>query len=296
MKLLTLILLGLTITAQAELILNEPNKPIENKSDEIKNFIGIIDSNEKFSTYFELITTNTMDFSLFVKPSPESVIYSLKISKEGKVYFNSNFASGLGTIEHKIKLQSGHGKYLIEYIETNTQTIPATTILKKIYTITFEGIENAKKHIKSSGWVQSKHPKIKNLAAEIVRDAQGEFDTAIAIDDWITKNIVYNYTSTSKSQKIDALTTLDKRMGVCTGYSNLFAALARASGLEVKVMTGKARFGGKKYYHQWNEVKINGTWYFIDTTWNAGRGRRDYFTNANQYPETHYRAKEVKSY
>ena len=170
-------------------------------------------------------------------------------------------------------------------VKENNNEYPKEVTKKKIF-----------KNIKTSKWVQALDPRITSLSSSIVNGIESDYEKVIAIDDWITQNIVYNYTSTMMSQKIDALTTLSLGMGICTGYSNLFAALARASGLEAKAMTGKAKIDGKTYYHQWNEVKIDGVWYFIDTTWNAGRGRRDYFAKATQYPVTHYKGKEVKSY
>ena len=168
-------------------------------------------------------------------------------------------------------------------------------IYKKHYSLTYKKptiIQN----IKTSRWVQALDPRITSLSSSITASITGEMDKVLAIDNWITKNIIYNHSSTMMSQSIDAITTLQMRMGICTGYSNLFAALARASGLEARAITGKARFDGKRYYHQWNEVKIDGVWYFIDTTWNAGRGKRSYFSKATQYPETHYARKEVKIY
>ena len=170
-------------------------------------------------------------------------------------------------------------------VKENNNEYPKEVTKKKIF-----------KNIKTSKWVQALDPRITSLSSSIVNGIESDYEKVIAIDDWITQNIVYNYTSTMMTQKIDALTTLSLGMGICTGYSNLFAALARASGLEAKAMTGKAKIEGKTYYHQWNEVKIDGVWYFIDTTWNAGRGRRDYFAKATQYPVTHYKGKEVKSY
>lgn len=151
--------------------------------------------------------------------------------------------------------------------------------------------------IKTSKWVQAKDPRIISLSDSIVAGIDGEYERVEAIDDWITNNIEYNKTSTMNSQKIDAITTLEMGMGICTGYANLFAALARASGLETKVMTGKAKnLNGQTYYHQWNEVKIDGTWYFIDTTWNAGLKKREYFFKVSEYPKSHKKPKEVRAY
>lgn len=174
---------------------------------------------------------------------------------------------------------------------TVSESIDSIVELESI--TTSSNIYNAK----ASKWVQTNDPRIMSLSDSIVAGIEGEYEKVLAIDDWITSNIVYNKTSTMFSQKIDAITTLEMKMGICTGYSNLFAALARASGLETKVMTGKAKnFDGRTYYHQWNEVKIDGTWYFIDTTWNAGLHKRVFFTKVSEYPATHKRPKEVRSY
>lgn len=150
---------------------------------------------------------------------------------------------------------------------------------------------------KTSKWVQAKDPRIVSLSDSIIAGIDSEYERVEAIDDWITNNIEYNKTSTMNSQKIDAITTLEMGMGICTGYANLFAALARASGLETKVMTGKAKnITGNIYYHQWNEVKIDGTWYFIDTTWNAGLKKREFFSKVSEYPKSHKKPKEVRAY
>ena len=292
-----LILFSFSLTAKAELTINGEIQVISGQESKLISE----DQNIKLDDYetdYELLMTTNNIYTLVVEPSERSQYYSLKVTKDNKVYFDNTFNSSPNKIEHTIKLADGDGTYEFEYTELDSADASRTITYKKLYTLIakFFKKQNVNKKVKTSKWVQAKDPKIISLAALITEGMESEFEKVIAIDDWITKNIVYNYTSTMMSQKIDALTTLRYKMGICTGYANLFAALARASGLETKVITGKARSGQKKYYHQWNQVKIDSTWYFIDTTWNAGRGRRDYFTKTSHQPSSHYSGKEVNSY
>lgn len=324
MKLITLLLLSsLSLTAKAELTLSETSKlsqkpgattnsektteNSDNKSDivkdetrdevkeEIKEAVKEITNVPVAKTELESLTTSSNIYSLTVTPSRYAQTYSLKVSKENKIYLNAKYYANPTDIEHKIELAGGLGTYKIEYIEYDSVNVSKNKIFAKIINLVYK-IPEMIRNIKTSKWVQARDPRITSLSASIVSGLNGEYDKVIAIDAWITRNVVYNNTSTMMSQEIDAITTLELRMGICTGYSNLFAALARASGLETKVITGRAKIDGKNYYHQWNEVKIDGTWYFIDTTWNAGRKKRSFFTKVSDYPETYRGRKEVKPY
>jgi transglutaminase-like putative cysteine protease len=66
----------------------------------------------------------------------------------------------------------------------------------------------------------------------------------------------------------DALTTLSTKMGDCNEHAALFAALARNLGIPTRVVAGVTFFEGAFYYHAWNEVCLDGSWYSVDTTKN----------------------------
>lgn len=53
--------------------------------------------------------------------------------------------------------------------------------------------------------------------------------------------------------------------GVCNAYATLFDLMAKQTGLETRLITGKSLKTGED--HMWNMVKIMGNWYHIDTTW-----------------------------
>ena len=102
---------------------------------------------------------------------------------------------------------------------------------------------------------------------------------ARAIFDWITDNIEYDIEAYQNNKvslvQCDVENVLKTKKAVCEGYARLFQKMAQDSGLECKVITGKAKtfgFGD----HAWNAVKIDSVWRLVDACWGAGgyRGNR----------------------
>jgi len=58
--------------------------------------------------------------------------------------------------------------------------------------------------------------------------------------------------------------TLRRREGACRQYSMLTTAMLRAVDIDAKHITGILPNGDR---HVWNEAKINGRNYALDTTW-----------------------------
>lgn len=228
-------------------------------------------------------------------PSVTAKIFQVTLLKDNQTVLNKFYYAQEKTFALNIKLSKGYGDYTLIYSEYDGINVFKKKTLEQKYEISYKKTAfNYKPKVSSS--VQANHPEIIDLAAQITQNIESEFEKMMAINGWITQHVVYNYSPTSYSQKNDALTTLNKKTGICMGYANLFAAIARAAGLETKVMTGKGKTGGKTYYHQWNEVKINNEWYFIDTTWNAGlKNKETFISKASQYPASHTKAKEVRA-
>ena len=68
---------------------------------------------------------------------------------------------------------------------------------------------------------------------------------------------------------------LRDRKAVCSGYSNLYLALATRAGLEARYISGYAKGYGYKPgetppSHAWNAVRLEGEWHVMDVTWAAG--------------------------
>ncbi len=121
---------------------------------------------------------------------------------------------------------------------------------------------------------------VQGLAAYLIEPAKNDREKARAIFRWITENIDYNVEVFFKggSGATNSEDVLKSRKSVCYGYSDLFLSLAREAGLEAVRISGYGKgYGyqpGKNVSgpanHAWNAVKINGSWYLMDSTWGAG--------------------------
>jgi hypothetical protein len=99
-------------------------------------------------------------------------------------------------------------------------------------------------------------------------------ERARVVHDWVADRVAYDVPSyrAGNFPPQDAETVFRTHLGVCAGYAHLFEALARAAGLEAVYLVGEARVGpeGTTEGHAWNAVKLDGAWYLVDTTWDAG--------------------------
>ena len=106
-----------------------------------------------------------------------------------------------------------------------------------------------------------------------------------ALHDWIADRIAYDAVALADNAipRQEARSVFDARKGVCAGYANLLRAMAQVTGDEVVVVVGDARrdvdeVGGGG--HAWNAAKIDGKWFLIDATWDAGHVSGRTFTKS----------------
>ncbi|MFO7883807.1 MAG: transglutaminase-like domain-containing protein [Desulfobacteraceae bacterium] len=112
-------------------------------------------------------------------------------------------------------------------------------------------------------FIQSDHPKIKDLAHHIVKQAGPAMEKIEQIMAWMEKNIEKKPVLSLPS----ALSTLKNRSGDCNEHAVLFAALARALNIPAGIETGLVYLNGTFFYHAWNRVYING-WITVDALFN----------------------------
>lgn len=113
------------------------------------------------------------------------------------------------------------------------------------------------------------------IGAYIAEREPKQAGRARAVHDWVADRIAYDGPSYRAGlyPPQDADTVLAKRVGVCAGYAKLFAAIAKAAGLEARYVVGTVRGADMRpdgESHAWNAVKVDGAWYLVDTTWDAG--------------------------
>ena len=112
-------------------------------------------------------------------------------------------------------------------------------------------------------FLQSDHPRISRLAAEIVRRETDARKAAVKIKDWVYKEIAKEPTVSIPN----ALEVLQTKKGDCNEHTVLFNAIARAAGIPAKTVVGVVYLRNAFYYHAWSEVWI-GEWVSVDSVLN----------------------------
>lgn len=91
--------------------------------------------------------------------------------------------------------------------------------------------------------------------------------------------------------KYSAYAALLNGKAVCQGYATLFYRLALEAGLSCRMLSGT----GRGIAHGWNIVEIDGLYYDLDTTWDAGKEEYDCFLKCDANFEGHVRDEQYES-
>jgi hypothetical protein len=118
-------------------------------------------------------------------------------------------------------------------------------------------------YLQPTPFLQTDHPKIQALVAQILNGERDGYRAAIKIKDWIYKEIAKQPTVSIP----DALEVLQTRSGDCNEHTVLFNTLARAAGIPAKTVVGVVYLRGAFYYHAWSEVWL-GDWVSLDSVLN----------------------------
>jgi len=123
---------------------------------------------------------------------------------------------------------------------------------------------------------------INELAELLQQKATTEAEKHRIIYAWITQHISYDMAAFNDAvyhdqyPDVDAPKVLRDRTTICSGYSNLYYALAEAMNLKSAIIIGYAKGATpsmerfQDVNHSWNAIEIDDQWYLLDTTWGAG--------------------------
>lgn len=119
--------------------------------------------------------------------------------------------------------------------------------------------------------------KAAQIAAEIIKPEMSDYEKEEAINEYLCKNASYNeeimqYINEDGTISDEAVNEfaasftpygiLVDHYGVCESYAEAFLLIAREAGLESVIVTGRL----DNVNHEWNRVKIDGSWYSLDVT------------------------------
>nr|WP_310189419.1 transglutaminase domain-containing protein [Bacillus sp. 3255] len=136
---------------------------------------------------------------------------------------------------------------------------------------------------------------IVDAAKEVTASGKTDEEKAKLLYQWVGSRVKYDWDKVKlyEEQRIwkeqTPEDTFNTREGVCIDYSRLYAQMARAVGLDVKVVTGLGYDGQGSYGpHAWNEVylKESNQWVPLDSTWVSSGGN---WFNPPNFDQTHIR-------
>ncbi len=103
-----------------------------------------------------------------------------------------------------------------------------------------------------------------SILATIPQEAD-QFKTELYIHDYIVNNCTYDKeVALSSSTPYSCL--VDK-LSACEGYSKATKFLLEKAGIEAYTVSGKVTTNEKTEGHMWNIVRIDGSYYHLDVTW-----------------------------
>ena len=113
------------------------------------------------------------------------------------------------------------------------------------------------------------------LARFITASFATEGDRTRAAFAWVARNIRFDVENMylleyERAPAVVVQETLDKRLGVCRHYAELYAAVANQAGVLTYVVPGYTSLLAS-VGHAWCVSRINGKWQLLDPTWAAGQ-------------------------
>lgn len=101
-----------------------------------------------------------------------------------------------------------------------------------------------------------------------------DYEKTLAIYNWITSNVTYDYANASNMTDYRTLTpynAIAKNTAVCQGIATLFYRMLISVGVDNRITYNTN--------HCWNIVRIDGNYYYCDATWDLGYNPKyyDYF-------------------
>lgn len=121
--------------------------------------------------------------------------------------------------------------------------------LESSYLASLEGIEAAS-------------PAIIAQARQILEGKSGVVAQAQALSSWTAQ-----YLADTVDDSGSALVALEKKSGNCQSHAKLYTALARASGIPTRFVSGLVSRDGQAFlFHSWAESWLDGRWVAVDPT------------------------------
>jgi len=110
--------------------------------------------------------------------------------------------------------------------------------------------------------------KAQEIIKQTIRPGMTDLQKEEVIHDYLLDHLQYDYKEFSygtptKTRPYDVYGALIEQYAVCDGYAHAMQLLGRLAGLDMIYIDGHA-----SEPHAWNVIKLNGSYYHVDATWN----------------------------
>lgn len=107
-----------------------------------------------------------------------------------------------------------------------------------------------------------------------------DYELELAVNDFITESYEYDYEHEKEGREFGELFTvvgfLKRGKAVCEAYTDLAQLILQSHGVPCAHIVGDAMGDGKAELHAWLAVKIKGTYYHLDVTFNDVKREESY--------------------
>ena len=123
-----------------------------------------------------------------------------------------------------------------------------------------------------------------------VDTAASDYQQIKTVYDYICANVTYDYDNLNDDNynlKYTAYAAMINGTAVCQGYAVLFYRLALELGIDARLIAGSSKGDGNQD-HGWNIVCLNGKYYNLDATWDAGETSYSWFLQSEEHFTRNY--------
>ncbi len=150
----------------------------------------------------------------------------------------------------------------VDYVSKANVLVNArkTTFIPASYTIP----DDVKVFLEPTENIQSDNPQIISIAESVTKGSRSDFEKVAKLAIWVNDYLTYDLSYSSVI--LDAVEVLGTKEGVCAEYTTLFVALARASDIPARYVSGFAYGENGWEEHAYSEVYL-GEWVPVDALW-----------------------------
>lgn len=110
-----------------------------------------------------------------------------------------------------------------------------------------------------------------------ITEGTSDYDKIKQVYDYVCENVTYDYENLNNEEytlKFSAYAALVHKTAICQGYGTLIYRILNELDVDTRFVAG---FDDNGVDHGWNLVEVDGTYYYIDATWDAGNEEYEYF-------------------